>query len=70
MMRMLLILFCIFPLGGFLLCLRVITVNQALVSCDNAEQEGYIVGGDLTKLLADVDTLLLLISCPKSHQAR
>jgi hypothetical protein len=35
-----------------------------------SRQKGYIVVGDLTKLLADVDTLLFLISCQKSHQAR
>jgi hypothetical protein len=46
-----------FPLGGMLLCLRTITVNPALVISDNTGQEGCIVGGDLTKLLADGDTL-------------
>jgi hypothetical protein len=29
-----------FPLGGFLLCLRAITVNPSLVSSDNPGQEG------------------------------
>jgi hypothetical protein len=57
-------------LGGLLLCLRVITVNPALVPSDNPGQEGCIIGDDLTNLLTDVDTLLLLISCQKSHQAR
>jgi hypothetical protein len=59
-----------FGLGEFLLfhwedcCfVSVITANSALVTSDNPGQEGCIVGGDLTKLLADVDTLLLLISC-------
>jgi hypothetical protein len=54
-------------LGGLLLCLRVITVNPALITSDNPGQEGCIVGGDLTKLLSDVNTLLLLISCQESH---
>jgi hypothetical protein len=57
-------------LEGLLLCLRVITVNPAPITSDNPGQEGCIIVGDLTKLLADVDTLLLLISCQKSHQAR
>jgi hypothetical protein len=59
-----------FPLGGLMLCLRVITVSPALVTSDNTVQEGCIIGGDLTKLLADVFILLLLISCQKLHQAR
>jgi hypothetical protein len=46
-----------------LLCLRIITINPALVTSDNPEQEGCIVDGDLMKLLTDTDTLLLLISC-------
>jgi hypothetical protein len=54
-----------FPLGGMLLCLRAITVNPALVTSDNPGQEGCIVGGDLTKLLADVDTPLFLTRCQK-----
>jgi hypothetical protein len=49
-------------LGGLLLCLRVETVNPALITSDNPGQEGCIIGGDLTKLLADLDMLLLLIS--------
>jgi hypothetical protein len=49
----------------------VITVNPALVTSDNPEQEGCIVRGDLTKLLADVDTLLLLINCQNpGHKVR
>jgi hypothetical protein len=59
-----------FPLGGLLLCLMVITVNQALVCSDNPGQEGLIIGGDFVKLLTGVDMLLLLISCQKSHEAR
>jgi hypothetical protein len=55
---------------GLLLCLSVSTVNPALVTRYNAGQEGCIVGGDLTKLLADVDMLLLLISCQELLQAR
>jgi hypothetical protein len=50
-----------FPWRGLLLRLKVITVNRALVTSDNTGQEGCIVGGDLTNLLADIDTLL--ISC-------
>jgi hypothetical protein len=49
-----------FPLGGLLLCLW--------ATSDNPAQESCIVGGGLTKFLADVDMLLLLISCQKSHQ--
>jgi hypothetical protein len=56
-----------FPLGGLLLCLRVITINPALVTSDNPGQDSCIIGGDLTKLLADVDTLLLFINCWKSY---
>jgi hypothetical protein len=58
-----------FTLGGLLLCLRVITVNPALVTSANPGQKVCIVD-DLLKLLADVDTLLLLISRQKSQQAR
>jgi hypothetical protein len=58
-----------FSLGGWLLCLGIITLNQALITNDNPGQEGCIVRGDLMKLLADIDMLLLLISCQKSHQA-
>jgi hypothetical protein len=32
------------------------TENPALVASDNPGQEGYNVGGDLMKLLADVDS--------------
>jgi hypothetical protein len=59
-----------FSLGELFFCLRVITVNTALVTSDNPGQEECIVGGEQTKLLTDVDMLLLLISCQKSHQAR
>jgi hypothetical protein len=59
-MRMLLALLFTFPLGGLLLCLRVITVNIALVTSDNSGQVGCIVGDDLTNLLEDID---VLISC-------
>jgi hypothetical protein len=67
-MSMLLTLLFTFPLGTLLLCLRVITVNAALVTSDNLEQENLlvrIVGGDLTKIFIGFDTLLLLISCQK-----
>jgi hypothetical protein len=52
-----------FSLRGLLLCLRAITINWALVTSDNPGQEGCLVGGDLMKLLADIDMLLILISC-------
>jgi hypothetical protein len=42
----------LFPLGGLLLCLKVITVNSSVVTSDNPGHGGCIVGGDLTKLLA------------------
>jgi hypothetical protein len=70
MMNMLLTLLITFPLGGLLLCLRVITINPALVASDIPGQERCVVGGNLTKLLIDADMLLLLISCQKLHQAR
>jgi hypothetical protein len=70
MMGMLLNLLFTFPLGVLLLCLRVITVNRALVTSDNPGQEVSIIGGNLTKLLPDADTLLLLVSCQKSHKAK
>jgi hypothetical protein len=50
-------------LGGLLLCLRVINVNPALITSDNPGQEGCTVRGNLTNLLTDADTLLLLITC-------
>jgi hypothetical protein len=58
-----------FQLGRLLPCLRVITVNPALVISDDPGQKGCIIGGNLMKLLTDIETLLLLISCQKSHQA-
>jgi hypothetical protein len=45
-----------------LLCLRVITINPALVSSDKPGHEGCIIGGNLA-LLTDINTLLLLITC-------
>jgi hypothetical protein len=45
-------------------------VNPALIINDNPGLEGFIIRGDLTKLLADIDMPLLLISCKKLHQAR
>jgi hypothetical protein len=59
-----------FPLGGLLICLRVLTVNPALITSDNSGHEGCNVRSDLIKLLADGDVLLLLISCQESHQTR
>jgi hypothetical protein len=55
-------------LGRLLLCPKII--NPAPVTSDNSWQEGCIVWDDLMKHLKEVDTLLLLISCQKSHQAR
>jgi hypothetical protein len=56
-----------FPLGGLLLCLRVINVNSALVTSDKPKQERRIVGNDLTKLLAETRIKLLqTIGCRKS----
>jgi len=46
-----------------LLCLRVVTVNPALITSDDPGQEGFIIGGELTNFSADVDMLLLLVSC-------
>ena len=46
-----------------MLCLRVITVKPALITSDDPGQEGFIIGGELTKFSAEVDTLLLLVSC-------
>jgi len=50
-------------MGGLSLCLRVVTLNPALITNDDPRQERFIVGGDLTKFSADVDALLLLVSC-------
>ena len=50
-----------FPLGGLLLCLRVVTVNPVLISGDDPGQEGFIIEGELPKFSADVDALLLLV---------
>jgi hypothetical protein len=49
-------------LGGLLLCLWIITVYPTLNTVENPAQEGSIVRGNLTKLLADADVA--------SHQAR
>jgi hypothetical protein len=46
--------------------ISVITVNPSLVTSDNPGQEGCFIGADMTKLLADIDMLLLLISCRNS----
>ena len=51
------------PLGGLLLCLRVVTANPALINSDDPGQEGFIIGCDLTNFSAEVDKLLLLVSC-------
>ena len=44
-----------FPLGGLLLCLRVVIVNPALITSDDPGQEVFIIGGGLTKFNADID---------------
>ena len=46
-----------------MLCLRVVTVNTALITSDDPGQEDFNIRGELTKLSADVDALLLLVSC-------
>ena len=46
-----------------MLSLRVVTINPALITNDDPGQEGFIVGGELTKFSADIDVLLLLVSC-------
>ena len=51
-----------FPLGRLSLCLRVVTINPALVICNDPRQERLIIRGELTKFSAD-DALLLLVSC-------
>ena len=51
-----------FPLGRMSRCLRVVTVNPAIVTCNETKQERLIVGGELTNFSAD-DALLLLVSC-------
>jgi hypothetical protein len=48
---------------SLLLCLKIVTVNPAFVTSDIPGQKGSIVRGDWMKLLTDIDTLLLLISC-------
>ena len=45
-----------------MLCLRVVTVNTDLITSDEPGQ-GFIIRGELTKFGADVDALLLLVSC-------
>ena len=44
-----------------MLCLRVVTVNPALITSDDPGQKGFIIGGELTKFSADVNVLLLLL---------
>jgi hypothetical protein len=46
-----------------LLCLRVVTINPALITIDDPGQEGSIDGGELMKFSADIDALLLLVIC-------
>jgi len=40
----------------------VVTLNPALITSNDSAQEGFIIGGELTKFSADVDALLLLVS--------
>jgi len=46
-----------------LLRLRVVTVNPALIASGDSGQESFIIGSELTKFSADVDALLLVVSC-------
>ena len=46
-----------------MLCHRVIIVNPSLITSDDPGQEGFIIRGELMKFSADVDVLLLLVSC-------
>jgi hypothetical protein len=62
--------FGLFQLRGLLLCLRVITVNPVFITIDSPRQEGCLAGGNMMKLLADVNTLLSLMSCQKSHNSK
>jgi len=41
----------------------VVTVNPALITSDDSAQVDLIIGGELTKICADVDAVLLLVSC-------
>ena len=45
-----------------MLCFRIVPVNPALITSDDPGQ-GFIIRGKLTKFNADVDKLLLLVSC-------
>jgi hypothetical protein len=38
-------------------------LNPALITSDDPGQEGFIVGDELTKFSADVEAMLLLVSC-------
>jgi hypothetical protein len=37
-----------------LICLRVVAVNPAPITSDDPGQEGFVIGGELTKFSADV----------------
>jgi hypothetical protein len=52
-----------FSIGRIAALFKITTVKGALIASDNPGQEGCFIKGDLTKLLTDLDTLLLLISC-------
>jgi hypothetical protein len=48
----------------------IVALSQGDNGNSSSRRKCCIVGSDLTKLLAEADTRLLLISCQKSHQAR
>ena len=52
-----------FSTGRIVALPQVVTVNSALITNDDPGQECFIIGGELTTFSADVDALLLLVSC-------
>ena len=52
---------CSFPLGGHLLCFRVIPVNPAFITCDYRGHEVGIVLGSLTEVSANWHAIVLLL---------
>jgi len=52
---------CNFPLGGHLLCFRVIPMNPAFVTSDYQGHEFGIVLGSLTEVSANWHTIILLL---------
>jgi len=53
---------CGFSIGRIVALSQGRNRNLALITSDDLGQEGFIVGGELTKFSADVDALLLLVS--------